>query len=125
MKALEFPILADENVHPDVIAFLRRMGVDVKSAAERGKYGLPDAEVLRQANETARVILTHETDFGGLALMGAQFLGIIYIRPGDIRPDFAIKSLQVIRDKSPHMTPRFILTAQRADGKVKIRVRQM
>lgn len=26
MKVLDFPLLADENIHPDVIAFLREAG---------------------------------------------------------------------------------------------------
>lgn len=77
MKALDFPLLADENVHPDIISFLRKAGLDVESVAEQGKYGIPDAQVLQQATETNRVVLTHDSDFGGLALMGAEFIGII------------------------------------------------
>ena len=46
MKALDFPLLAAENVHPDVIAFLREAGLDVKSVAEQGSYGIPDTQVL-------------------------------------------------------------------------------
>ena len=46
MKALDFPLLADENVHPEVIEFLRKAGLDVNSITEQGKFGLADAEVL-------------------------------------------------------------------------------
>lgn len=42
MKALDFPLLADENVHPEVIYFLRKAGLDVHSVAEQGKFGLAD-----------------------------------------------------------------------------------
>ena len=49
MKALEFPLLADENVHPDVIAFLRNTGLDVESVAEQRNFGLQDTKVLKQA----------------------------------------------------------------------------
>lgn len=80
MKALDFPLLADENVHPDVIVFLREAGLDVESVSEQGQFGLPDTQVLQQATEAGRAVLTHDNDFGGLALMGAQFIGIIYIR---------------------------------------------
>ncbi len=87
MRALDFPLLADENVHPDVTVFLREKGLDVESVSEQGKFGLPDIQVLVQATQEGRVVLTHDGDFGGLALMGAQFIGIIYIRPGHIRAE--------------------------------------
>jgi len=125
VKAFDFPLLADENVHPDVIVFLREAGLDVESVAEQGKFGLPDTQVLQQATESGRAVLTHDSDFGGLALLGAKFIGIIYLRPGHIRADFTVKTLEAIRDNAPDLTPPFILVAERTGDTVKIRVRQM
>ena len=125
MKALDFPVLADENVHPEVIGYLRKAGMVVDSIAEQGNFGLSDTEVLQQATEVGRIILTHDSDFGGLALMGAKFVGIIYLRPGHIRADFTIKTLEAIRDNAPEVTPPFILVAERTGDTVKIRVRQL
>jgi predicted nuclease of predicted toxin-antitoxin system len=125
VRELDFPLLADENVHPGVVDFLRKAGLDVKSVSEQGQFGLPDTKVLQQATETGRVVLTHDSDFGGLALMGAQFIGIIYIRPGHIHTDFTIKTLEAIRDNAPEVTPPFILVAERIGDTVKIRVRQL
>ena len=125
MKALDFPILADENVHPEVIEFFRKAELDVDSIAGQGKPGLSDAEVLRQATDVERIVLTHHSDFGGLALMGAKFIGIIYLRPGHIRADFTIKTLEAIRDNAPEVNPPFILVAERTGDTVKIRVRQL
>ena len=125
MKALDFPLLADENVHPDVIDFLRKAGLDVESVSEQGQFGLPDIQVLQQATRAGRAVLTHDSDFGGLALMGAQFIGIIYIRPGHIRADFTVKTLEAIRDNAPEVMPPFILVAERTGDTVKIRVRQL
>lgn len=125
MKALDFPLLADENVHPDVIVFLRKADLNVTSVTEQGQFGLPDTEVLKQATDAGRVVLTHDSDFGGLALMGAKFIGIIYIRPGHIRTDFTTKTLEAVRDSAPDVTPPFILVAERTGDTVKIRVRQL
>lgn len=125
MKALDFPLLADENVHPDVIVFLREVGLDVESVSEQRQFGLPDIQVLQQATEAGRAVITHDSDFGGLALMGAQFIGIIYIRPGHIHADFTIKTINAIRDNAPEVTPPFILVAERIGDTVKIRVRQL
>jgi len=125
VKALDFPLLADENVHPDVIVFLREAGLDVKSVSEQGQFGLPDTQVLQQATEAGRAVLTHDSDFGGLALLGTQFIGIIYIRPGHIHADFTIKTINAIRDNAPDVMPPFILVVERTGDTVKIRVRQL
>ena len=125
MKALDFPLLADENVHPDVIVFLRKAGLDVESVSEQGKFGISDTQVLQAATKAGRVVLTHDSDFGGLALMGAQFVGIVYVRPGHIHAEFTIKTLEAIRDNAPEVTPPFILVAERTGDTVKIRVRQL
>lgn len=125
MKALDFPLLADENILPDVIAFLRKTGLDVASVSEQGLFGLPDVQVLQQATEAGRVVLTHDSDFGGMAVFGAKFIGIVYLRPGHIQSEFTVKTLEAIRDNAPEVTPPFILVAERTGDMVKIRVRQL
>jgi len=125
VKALDFPLLADENIHPDVIAFLRQIGMDVQSVAEQGKFGLPDTQVLQQATESSRVVLTHDRDFGGMAVFGEKFIGIVYLRPGHIQADFTVKTLEAIHKNAPDVTSPFILVAERAGDTVKIRVRQL
>ena len=57
--------------------------------------------------------------------MGARFVGIVYLRPGHIRADFTITTLEAIREHSPEVTPPFILVAERTGDTVKIRVRQL
>jgi hypothetical protein len=34
VKPLDFPLLADENIHPDVISYLRQQECDIRSVAE-------------------------------------------------------------------------------------------
>ncbi|MBN2388820.1 MAG: DUF5615 family PIN-like protein [Anaerolineales bacterium] len=126
MNALDFPLLADENIHPGVVAFLREQGCDVFSLAEQGRFGLPDADVLHIAREAGRVVLTHDSDFGGLVVLNLQpFTGIVYLRPGHIRADFTIQTLETIRGGAADVAPPFILVAERAGENVKIRVRQL
>ena len=125
MKALDFPLLADENIHTIVIAFLREMELDIESISEQRQFGLSDTEVLSQATESGRVVLTHDSDFGGLALLGEKFIGIIYLRPGHILPDFTVKTLKAIQDHAPEVNPPFILVAERTGDTVKIRIRQI
>lgn len=125
MNLFDFPLLADENIHPDVLAYLRQDGLDVASISEQGSFGLPDAKVLRQALKAGRIVLTHDSDFGSLALMGAEFIGILYVRPGHIRAEFTIQTLQAIRDREIEVTPPFIVVAERTADNVKIRIRKL
>jgi predicted nuclease of predicted toxin-antitoxin system len=125
VNLFEFPLLADENIHPDVIAYLRLDGLDVTSISEQGHFGLSDVKVLRQAFRAGRIVLTHDSDFGSLALMGAEFVGIRYLRPGHIRAEFTVQMLQAIRDREVDVTPPFIVVAERTGENVKIRIRKL
>jgi hypothetical protein len=48
VNPLDFPLVADENIAPDVITFLRKRGSDVQSVAEKGLFGQSDVVVLRR-----------------------------------------------------------------------------
>ena len=125
MNPFDFPLFADENIHPNVVSFLRESGFDITSIAEREEFGVDDEYVLLKASEEGRAVLTHDSDFGGLALFGAKFVGIIYLRPGHIRPEFTKQTLKAILKRNLEVNPPFILVAERrAFGKVKIRIRQ-
>jgi predicted nuclease of predicted toxin-antitoxin system len=125
VNLFDFPFLADENIHPDVIAYLRLDGLDVTSISEQERFGLSDTNVLRQAFRAGRIVLTHDSDFGSLALMGAEFVGILYLRPGHIRAEFTIQMLKAIRDREVDVTPPFIVVAERTADNVKIRIRKL
>jgi predicted nuclease of predicted toxin-antitoxin system len=83
MKPGHSRILTDENVSPRVVAFLRTNGYDVSDIKELGLFGLPDREVLARAHAEQRIVITHDADFGMLAInQGIPFTSIIYIRLG-------------------------------------------
>jgi predicted nuclease of predicted toxin-antitoxin system len=71
---------ADENVARAIIQWLRQTGHDVLSAAEAGP-GEDDAVWLRQAEESERVIVTSDKDFGELIFRDRlNSHGIVLIR---------------------------------------------
>ena len=125
MNLFDFPLLADENIHSDVLSYLRQSGLDVVSISEQEHFGLPDTKVLRQALKARRIVLTHDSDFGSLALMGAEFIGILYLRPGHIRAEFTIETIKAIREQEIEVTPPFIVVAERTGDNVKIRIRKL
>ncbi len=126
MKPFDFALLADENIHPAVVAYLRQQSYDVQSVAEEGLKGQSDVALLRHAHKLQRVVLTHDSDFGTLAvLQGEPFTGIIYLRPGHIKAEFTIKTLQALTNRSPDVKSPFIVVAEQTKQSVRIRVRQL
>ena len=69
---------------------------------------------------------THDADCGSLAIFqGEATVGILYLRPGHIDPQFTIEMLNVVLAADPDVTPPFVLVAKRTGTSVTIRVRQL
>ncbi len=126
MNLAEYPFLADENIHPDVIAYLRDLDFDMISVIEAGLIGSSDEPILQFAFAAGRVVLTHDSDFGTLALAYHQpIVGILYVRPGHIQPSFTIDTLTAILNQTFELEPPFVIVGTRRAQKVHIRARQL
>jgi predicted nuclease of predicted toxin-antitoxin system len=118
--------LTDENIHADVVAFLRSEGCDVLDVKESGLAGTDDLPLIRRAHVEQRIVLTHDSDFGKLAVAaGEPMVGIVYLRPGHIRPTFVIEMVKTVFSQALQLTPPFILVARRSGNTVRIRVRNL
>jgi predicted nuclease of predicted toxin-antitoxin system len=125
VKVLEWPLLADENIDARVVQDLRSRGVDVSSVRENARCGLDDASVLALALAAGRVILTHDCDFGTLAIhRGERFVGIVYLRPGDLRPPIVLELLDSLGRIDADVSAPFVVVAERRGGETKIRLRE-
>ena len=92
MKLQDVKILTDENISPKVVSFLRNVGLDVLDVKEQHWYGQNDEVLLDIAFRDHRFILTHDSDFGTLAVnKGKPYYGILYLRLKNL------KSTNVIR----------------------------
>lgn len=124
MKLRAFPFLADENIHPEVANLLREIGCNISEITRTGMRGIDDITVLRLAYAEQRVILTHDSDFGTLAIAHDEpIIGIVYLRPGHINPRFTFETLIELLDRDLDLTPPFIITADHRGGKIRIRLR--
>lgn len=124
MNLRSFPLLTDENIHPWVTAILRGLGFDVLDVKETLGQGRTDREVLEAACNDGRVVVTHDRDFGQLAVAGGEEItGILYLRPGNIDPTFVEKMLHTLLAQDLDLTPPFIIVAERSSNDVRIRVR--
>ena len=126
MKLVECRVLADENLHSQVVAHLRASGMDVLSVREEGWSGKPDTELLQKAVADGRVIVTHDSDFGTLAIRrGQPVFGILYLRPGHLRPPETVALIDCVLSQTIDVHPPFIVVAQRSGDDVTIRVRDL
>jgi len=124
VNPLDFPLLADENIHPAVVKALREQGRDVVHVLGIGMQGAPDAAVLRQAHKSGRVVLTHDRDFGALAIRNQQpFTGVLYVRPGTISPADVLEALDAIAHRKADAQAPFVLVAERRGEVIRIRLR--
>lgn len=118
--------LTYENIHSDVVTFLRHRGHNVLDVREAGLIGASDVELIRLAHAEGRVVLTHDRDFGRLVVSGAEpFTGIIYLRPGHLEPEFTVRTIRVLFAEAPALRRGFIAVAQRREARVQLRVRYL
>lgn len=118
--------LTDENILPEIVAFLRNLKYDVLDIKESGLSGKSDEFIYDLANNQKRIILTHDSDFGRLLFLNAyKSSGIIYLRPGHFNAQFTIKSLTVLFEKKIQAKTPFIITVENNLKTIKIRIREL
>jgi predicted nuclease of predicted toxin-antitoxin system len=124
MKPLDIPLLADENIHPTVIQTLLLDGKNIRSVRDEGLVGHDDIDILRRAHSQGRAILTHDSDFGTLAIRaGEPFTGIVYLRPGHILPAFVCTMLKALESVVADIATPFIVVVERKESTIKVRMR--
>ena len=124
VKPLDFQLLSDENIAPDVVTGLRARGCDLRTAHEESLIGRPDVDVLDRATAQRRVVVTHDLAFGHAAIRSDMpFVGIVYLRPGHISADFVLGVIDALRASAIDVQPPFVVVAERRGTTVRVRVR--
>ena len=112
-------LLADENIHAELVGWLRSTGHDVTYAAE-SLSGDPDEVVLAVARSEKRILVTDDKDFGELVFhrrLASQ--GILLIRLSSPRIADRLRRLaQAWSAIEPHLEGRFVVLG---DNKVRMR----
>ncbi|MGH7138072.1 MAG: DUF5615 family PIN-like protein [Pirellulales bacterium] len=68
----------DQHVQRSLARALRARGVDVLTAQDAGRCGLPDPDQLAFATAEERVMMTFDTDYLALHYAGTQHAGIAW-----------------------------------------------
>ena len=72
------------------------------------------------------MVVTHDADFGTLAVRGGEaIVGIVYVRPGHISPQFVIDALAAVESSDVQVEVPFIVVAERQGDSVRVRARQL
>lgn len=120
MQSSNLRILADENISPRVVSFLRQNGWDVIDVKEENWHGVEDEILLEQAHSDQRFILTLDSDFGSLAINEERaFFGIIYLRLRNLGFSNCIRVLQKLIQLELELAQGMILVIDEA----RIRIR--
>ena len=76
------PAYADEHVKSAIVHGLRRRGMDIVTAQERGQRQTDDEALLATATSEERLLLTNDTDFLRIhsewLTIGRRHAGIVY-----------------------------------------------
>jgi predicted nuclease of predicted toxin-antitoxin system len=126
VKLRDFGLLTDENIDPAVVLSLRNTGFDVWDVCENYCQGSTDVDLLRRSFRDTRIVVTHDADFGTLTILGGEpVVGIVYLRPGHIDPQFTIDTLEAVFRADPEVTPPFLVVAKRTGTTVTLRIRSL
>ena len=107
------PLVADADIADPVIQFLEGHGVDVVSAREEGWSRYEDRDILREAHEMNRFVLTHDSDYGELVIhQGETTRGIIYMRSGSRQAKEVIADLQNLLSTEIDWARRLIVVCE-------------
>jgi predicted nuclease of predicted toxin-antitoxin system len=125
MNPLDFALLADENISLELVAALRERGIDICTIGELGLVGGSDAAVLARAKSENRVVLTHDGDFGLLAIrQEAPLLGVVFLRPGHVKTAFNLEAIDTLRSAAVDVEPPFLLVLEHRQNRIVIRLRR-
>jgi predicted nuclease of predicted toxin-antitoxin system len=119
MAPLRF--LADESCDFTVVRSLRSAGYDVVAVAEYMQRSV-DRELIEQASEQQRILLTEDKDFGWLVYVShAESAGVILIRfPGNARATVAQTILHLVQTQAEMLQDAFVVVGP---GQIRITTR--
>jgi predicted nuclease of predicted toxin-antitoxin system len=94
--------LADQDVWAYTLRTLREWGHDVTSAADAGLVRAPDVELLKEAHQRERILVTRDRDFGRLVFAGGETAGVVLLRITPSTQDAVHDELALVLEEHTH-----------------------
>jgi predicted nuclease of predicted toxin-antitoxin system len=122
MKLYPIKLLTDENISPKVVASIRQIGIDILDTKEQQWSGTDDETLLNRAYQEQRFVLTHDSDFGTLAVnQGKPCYGILYLRLKNVKPVNVSRICKGLFQKELEIIPHTIWVIE----ETRIRIRHL
>ena len=124
MLLSQFTFLTDENMPFRVIEWLKNKGFDVFDIKEQSLSSSPDTTVMKIAEEQRRIIITQDSDLATILFKNQlQNAGVIFLRPGHVKSETIIETLDYLFKTEIEVNIPFILVADNQGDVIKVRVR--
>lgn len=125
MKLSTVRFLADENISPKVVRSFRSLGLDVVDVKERRWFGREDEELLGIAYQDRRFLLTHDSDFGTLAINeGKPCYGILYLRLKNLQSKNVVRICKQVFHRDIDVYPGTIMVIEETRVRIRHRFQQ-
>ncbi|MEA3506980.1 MAG: DUF5615 family PIN-like protein [Elusimicrobiota bacterium] len=99
--------IADENIAPETIEFIRKIGYDIIDVYQANLSGFKDSDIVDFAEKHNRIIISFDLDFGEIYYFSPQRkFGIIILRIHPQLPDKANKLLESFLNLAPSLKPK-------------------
>lgn len=114
--------LVDMGISPKTVVFLKNLGYDAVHLLDQGLNQLGDPDILKKAQEEARILLTHDLDFGELVSAGGlQLPSVVTFRLRNMKPENLNRYLEIIlKQHGKLLETGVILTVE--EGKIRSRL---
>jgi len=107
--------LADQNISPKTVEFLRKLGYSAIRVSELGLEKAQDEEVAQYARTNGLVIVTFDADFGQIYYFSGKSGGTIILRPAEPTVENTNKLLEQLLTKvEPRRLQRSLVIASEA-----------
>lgn len=121
MRLSDLKLLTDENISPRVVLFLRENGFDVLDVKESALNGTLDVFLLDLALKEQRFVMTHDADFGALAINNEMpCYGVLYIRLMNQRAINVIEVLKTMVAMNPIISSGSLVVI--SETRIRVRV---
>jgi predicted nuclease of predicted toxin-antitoxin system len=114
--------LVDMNLSPKWCAILQTEGWESVHWSDVGSASAPDHEIMQQAFNEDRVVLTHDLDFGAmLAATSAKGPSVVQVRTEDVRPqNLAPLLIPLLRQYQNELEAGALLTVDEFRSRVRL-----
>lgn len=115
-------LLLDANISPRVAEALRSEGLDALHVAEIGLIAATDRQILEQASEDGRTVVTFDLDFAAMtaALGKAPATGVMILRLPSARPDLVLPRIRAaLRREADALTNGAVVVVE--PGRLRVR----